>query len=282
MVDELRVGTELPRRGADQAQYVLATHPGIKVGVLYQNDDGGKQLLRGLRDGLSERAATVIAAEASFEVTDPTADFQIVTLHVSEADAVIIYSLTPKACAQAIRKSYELGFKSVRLRFSGCTNPEAILKPAGLDRSAGLTALIAMRPATSANLDEAGIADYVAFMRRYYPDGKLEENYNVYAYTLGHAPEHVLRHAGDDLTRENIMRQAASIKNLRLPLFSEGIKINTSASDYATVEASYMSHFAFPDGVWNRFEKERPAVFRDRLSAILWAASAAPKRLPAP
>jgi ABC-type branched-subunit amino acid transport system substrate-binding protein len=229
--------------GRIHAQYLLATHPGIKVGVLYQNDDGGKDLLRGLRDGLGERAATVIAAEASFEVTDPTVDSQIVTLHGSGADALIIYSLTPKACAQAIRKSYELGFKSVRLLFSGCTNPEAILKPAGLDRSTGLTALIAMRPVTSDNLGEAGIADYVAFMRRYYPDGRLEENYNVYAYTLAQALEHVLRQAGDDLTRENIMRQASSIKELQLPLFSEGIKINTSASDYATVEASYMSRF---------------------------------------
>jgi branched-chain amino acid transport system substrate-binding protein len=229
--------------GRIHAKYLLQSHPGAKVAVLYQNDDGGKDLLRGLRDGFGEQAGSIIAAEASFEVTDPTIDSQIVALRSSGADALVIYSLTPKACAQAIRKSFDLGWNAVRMLFSGCVNPEAILKPAGLERSTGLTALIAIRAVTSENQTDPANAEYVAFMRKYYPEGRIEEGYNVYAYTLSQALAEVLRRAGDNLTRENIMRQAADLKDLQLPMFWPGIKINTSPSDYATVDQAYMSRF---------------------------------------
>ncbi len=232
------------------ANHLLKDRPNAKIAVLYQNDDGGKDLLHGLRDEVAARGGK-ITAEASFEVTDPTVDSQIVTLQGSGADAFFIYSLTPKACAQAIRKAHDLGWRPVRFIFSGCIHPDAVLKPAGFDKSAGLIATAAIKTVTPDTLTDPAIAEYLAFMKQYRPDGVPEDGYNIYAYALGKTVEEVLRRAGDDLTRENIMQVAANLKNLRNPMYREGIFINTTPTDYATVRQAYMVRF---DGkTWVQF-----------------------------
>lgn len=251
-------GPSFRGEGRIHAQYLLHTHPGAKVAVLYQNDDAGKELLQGLREGFGDKAGSLIVSEASFEVSDPSVDSQIVTLQGSGADALVIYSVTPKACAQAIRRAFDLGWRPVRLLSSSCPQIETILKPAGLDRSTGLIALLALKQVTAeTQQDDPAVAQYVAFMRKYYPEGKLDEFYNIYGYTLAQALEEVLRRAGDDLTRENIMRQAASLKGLQLPMLLSGITVNTSPSDYATIK----------DGFLSRFDGTRWVMFGERLQA---------------
>ncbi|MBI1394335.1 MAG: ABC transporter substrate-binding protein [Betaproteobacteria bacterium] len=223
-------------------RYLLQEHPDARVGVLYQNDDGGKDLLHGLDDELaaSGRHAT---AEVSFEVTDPTVDSQIVSLKQSGADALFIYSLTPKACAQAIRRAYEVGWRPVRFLFSGCLHPDAVLTPAGLDKSVGLIATGALKTLSEQSMSDPAIVEYLAFMKQYNPSGVPEDGYNLYGYALGKSIEEVLRRCGDDLTRENVMRVASSLKGFRNPMYRDGILIDTSPDDYATVQDAYMMRF---------------------------------------
>jgi branched-chain amino acid transport system substrate-binding protein len=242
-------GPNYHSEGSLHAQYLQRTHPASKVAVLYQNDDSGKDLLRGLEDGFASEARRAIVARASFEVTDPTVDSQIVALHASGADALVIYSVTPKACAQAIRKAYDLGWRPVRLLFSGCVHREAVLTPAGLDRSTGLLAMIAMKQITEQSMSDPAVKVYLEFMAKYFPDGKPAEGYCIYGYTLAQALEEVLRRAGDDLTRESIMRHAANLRSLALPMFLPGITVNTSPTDYATIQESFINRFDGKDWV---------------------------------
>jgi len=165
-------------------RHLLGTQPKARIGVLFQNDDGGKDLLRGLKDEAAARGVK-IAAEASFEVSDPIVDSQIVTLQGSGADALLIYSITPKACAQAIRKAHDIGWRPVRYLFSGCIHPEAVLKPAGFDRSIGLLAVGAIKTVTPDFANDATIKEYLAFMKQYNPNAMVEDLYNLYAYALG-------------------------------------------------------------------------------------------------
>jgi ABC-type branched-subunit amino acid transport system substrate-binding protein len=236
-------GPNYHSEGSLHAQYLQRERPGSKVAVLFQNDDSGKDLLRGLEDGFGAEAPRAIVARASFEVTDPTVDSQIVTLHASGADALVIYSVTPKACAQAIRKAFDLGWRPVRLLFSGCIHRDAVLTPAGLDRSTGLLAMIAMKQVTEQTTSEPAVAAYLAFMRKYFPDANPAEGYCIYGYSVAQALEEVLRRAGDDLTRENIMREAANLRSLTLPMFLPGITVNTSPTDYATIQESFIARF---------------------------------------
>jgi ABC-type branched-subunit amino acid transport system substrate-binding protein len=223
-------------------RYLVREQPSAKIGVLYQNDDGGKDLLRGLRDEAAAQGVK-ISAEASFEVTDPTVDSQIVTLQASGADALFIYSITPKACAQAIRKAYDIGWRPMRFLFSGCLHPDAVLKPAGFDKANGIIATAAIKTVSPDTLSDPAVAEYLTFMKDYNPNGAAEDGYNIYAYALGKTVEEVLRRAGDDLTRENIMRISASLHDFRNPLYREGIMINTTPTDYATVREAYLVRF---------------------------------------
>ena len=224
------------------ARYLLKEHPNAKIGVLYQNDDGGKDLLRGLRDEVAVHGATILS-EVSFEVTDPTVDSQIITLQSSGADALFIYSLTPKGCAQAIRKAYDIGWRPARFLFSGCLHPEAVLKPAGFEKATGIIATAAIKTLSQDTLSDPAISEYFTFMKQYNPNGAVEDGYNLYGYALGKTMEEVLRRAGDDLSRENIMRVAANLKDLKNPMYREGILINTTPSDYATVQEAYLVRF---------------------------------------
>jgi ABC-type branched-subunit amino acid transport system substrate-binding protein len=223
-------------------RYLLQEHPKAKIGVLYQNDDGGKDLLRGLKDELAAKGMST-TAEVSFEVTDPTVDSQIVTLQGSGADAFFIYSITPKACAQAIRKAYEVGWQPVRFLFSGCLHPDAVLKPAGLDKATGLLATVAIKTLSADSVSDPAITEYLSFMKTYNATGVPEDGYNLYGYALGKMIETVLRRCGDDLTRENVMRVASTLKDFRNPMYRDGILINTTPADYATVQEAYMARF---------------------------------------
>lgn len=236
-------GPNYRSEGFIEAKYVLDTNPDARIAVIYQNDDGGKDLLGGLKAGLGEKAETMLVAEASYEVTDPTIDSQVISLQASGADTLFIYAITPKACSQTIRKAYNLGWKPTRFLFSGCVHPKAVLEPAGLAASTGLFSLRALKTVSEQTRDDPVVQDYLAFMADYYPDGAPEDGYNIYGYMIAHAIAEVISRSGNNLTRENIMKQAASLTNVELPMLMPGISVNTSQTDYATLQDAYMMKF---------------------------------------
>ncbi|UCH47631.1 MAG: ABC transporter substrate-binding protein [Betaproteobacteria bacterium] len=236
-------GPNYQSEGFIQARYVLNNNPDARVAVIYQNDDGGKDLLSGLKAGLGDKVDTVLVAEASYEVTDPTIDSQVISLHASGADTLFIYAITPKACSQTIRKVYNLGWRPMRFLFSGCVHPKAVLEPAGLTASKGLLSLRALKTVAEETQDDPIVQEYLAFMAKYYPEGAPEDGYSIYGYMIAHAIAEVITRAGDNLTRENIMKQATSLTDVSLPMLMPGILINTSPTDYATIQDAYMMKF---------------------------------------
>jgi ABC-type branched-subunit amino acid transport system substrate-binding protein len=225
------------------AKYILRTRPAARIAVLYQNDDLGKDYLKGLQEGLGDKAARMIVAQASYEVTDPTVDSQIVTLKGSGADTLLNFS-TPKAAAQAIRKVHDIGWQPLHFVANVGSSVASVLKPAGLDKSVGLLTAAFLKDPTDAQWrNDAGYKDWMAFMKQYYPEGDLADFYNVYAYGLAQTLVHVLKQCGDELTRENVMRQAANLKNLELPMLLPGVKINTSPTDFYPIEQMQLQRF---------------------------------------
>jgi len=225
------------------AKYILKTRPSAKIAVLYQNDDLGKDYLKGLHEGLGDKASGMIVSEVSFEVTDPTVDSQIVTLQASGADTFLNFS-TPKASAQAIRKVYDLGWRPMHLVTNVGSSVATVLKPAGLDKSVGLlTAAFLKDPTDKQWQNDPGYRDWLAWMKQYYPEGDTTDFYNVYGYGLAQTLVHVLKQSGDDLTRENVMRQAASLKNLSLPMLLPGARVNTTATDYYPIKQMWIQRF---------------------------------------
>ena len=237
--------------GQIYAAYLLKTKPNAKVAILYQNDDYGKDYVKGLKDGLGTMAKTMVIAEESYEVTDPTVDSQIVNLKASGADTFFNVAI-PKFAAQAIRKAYDIGWRPVHLLNSVSNSISSVLKPAGLEKSKGIITTIYLKDPTDAEWQEdPEYKDWVAWMDKWYPQGDKDSPFNVYAYAVAQTMVHVLENCGDDLTRENIMKQAASIKNLRPKMLLPGISISTSSSDFYPIEAMQMQTF---DGSgWVRF-----------------------------
>jgi ABC-type branched-subunit amino acid transport system substrate-binding protein len=233
------------------AKHILQTRPHAKVAVLYQNDDSGKDYLKGLKDGLGEKAATMIVAEASYEVSDPTVDSQILQLQGSGADVFVDFS-TPKFAAQAIRRAYDSGWKPVHYLNSVGNYVASVLVPAGLDKSIGLiSAQSGKDPTDPTWADDPGMVEWRAFMKKYYPDGDLANALNVAGYGSAFLLVHVLKQCGDNLTRENVMRQAASLKNFATPYQLPGITLNTSPTDFAPTKSTQPVRF---DGkTWVRF-----------------------------
>lgn len=237
-------GPNYHSEGFIEAKYVLEKNPDARVAVLYQNDDGGKDLLSGLKAGLGDKLDQTLVAEASFEVTDPTVDSQIISLQASGADTLFLYSITPKACAQAIRKVHNLGWYPTRFLFSGCAHVDAVLKPAGLEASKGVLSLVALKSVTEETTrGDPVVQKYLAFMADYYPEGVPEDLYNIYGYMIAHAIEEVISRAGNELTRENIMKVASSLKDFELPMLESGVLVNTSPTDFATLQDAYMQKF---------------------------------------
>ena len=225
------------------AAYILQTKPNAKVGILYQNDDYGKDYLKGFRDGLGAKASSMIVKEVSYEVSDPTVDSQILQLQASGAD-VFFNVTTPKFAAQAIRKAYDIGWKPLQLLNNVSSSVGSVLTPAGLEKSVGIiTTQYGKDPTDPQWAKDAGMNRWREFMKKYYPDGSLIDNANVYGYAVSQTLHQVLKQAGDNLTRENIMRQAASLKNFETDTGLPGIRINTSASDFAPIEQVQLSRF---------------------------------------
>ena len=224
------------------AKYLLQTKPDAKIGILYQNDDYGKDYVKGLKDGLGDKAAKMIVSEVSYEVTDPTIDSQIVTLKGSGAD-VFFNVTTPKFAAQAIRKAYDIDWHPLHILNNVSNSIGGVLEPAGLDKSVGLlSAQYFKDPADPIYAQEQGMKDWVAFMKKYYPDGNLADAFNVYGYLVAQTMAQVFKQCGNDLSRENVMRQAASL-NMSLPLLFDGIKITTSKTDFHPIKQMRLEKF---------------------------------------
>jgi len=229
--------------GRIYGQYILKNHPNAKVGILYQNDDLGKDYLNGIKAGLGDKAASMIVAEASYEVSDPTIDSQI--LKIKDAGADLFFSAsTPKQAAQAIKKIYELNWHPVHILDINATSVGAVMKPAGLEASKGVISVnYGKDPADPTWKNDAGMKKYLDFMAKYYPDGDKESLFNTYGYSTAQLLVYTLKQCGDNLTRENVMKQATSLKDVELDLALPGIKINTSPTDYRVNKQLQMERF---------------------------------------
>jgi branched-chain amino acid transport system substrate-binding protein len=233
------------------AKHILATRPDAKIGVLYQNDSYGKGYLIGLRDGLGVDHTGMVVKEASYEVTDPTVDSQVVTLQGSGADTLII-AATPKAAAQTIRKVYDIGWRAARYLSTPANSIATVLKPAGLDKSTGLiTGVVAKDPTDARWKDDPGFKEYAAFMAKYMLPAEFIDFGAVTAFGGAAMLIPVLKQCGDDLSRENIMRQAANLRDLELPMLLPGIKVNTSPDNYYPIRQMQLA--SFNGESWNQF-----------------------------
>ena len=229
--------------GRIYGQYILKNYPAAKIGVLYQNDDLGRDYLTGIKAGLGDKAATMIVAEASYEVTDPTIDSQV--LKIKDAGADLFFSAaTPKQAAQAIKKIAEVGWHPVHIVDINATSVGAVLQPAGLEASKGLISTnYGKDPSDPQWKDDPGMKRYFDFMAKYYPDGDKNSNFNTYGYSTAQLMVHVLKQSGDDLTRENVLKQATNLKNVELDLSLPGIKGNTAPNDYRVNKQLQMMKF---------------------------------------
>jgi branched-chain amino acid transport system substrate-binding protein len=225
------------------AKYILKTYPNAKIGVLWQNDDLGRDYVIGLRAGLGDKAASMIVAEASYELSDPTIDSQIVKLKSSGADLLFDAS-TPKFAAQAIRKVADLGWKPVHILDINAISVGAVLQPAGLDNSKGLiTVNYGKDPLDPQWQDDAGMKRFFAFMAKYYPEGDRNSSFNTYGYGNAQLMVEVIRRCGDDLTRTNVMKQATSLSGLKTDVGLPGMSVTTSPTDYRVNKQLQMQRF---------------------------------------
>jgi branched-chain amino acid transport system substrate-binding protein len=229
--------------GRAYAKYVLEKLPNAKVGILYQNDDYGKDYVKGFKDGLGDKAATMIAKEVSYETTDPTIDSQITILQSSGADA--FYNVTiPKFAAQAIRKTYDIGWKPVQFLNSVSNSVAGVLRPAGVEGSKEIITVEYLKdPTDPAWKDNQGYKDWSAWMDKYLPGADKSEILYVWGYSIAQTMVQVLKQCGDDLTRENVMRQAANLHDLELPMLLPGIAINTSPTDFYPIKQEQLAKF---------------------------------------
>jgi branched-chain amino acid transport system substrate-binding protein len=229
--------------GQVYAQYVLKNVKEPKIGILYQNDDYGKDYRKGFLDGLGEANKKLVVLEQTYEVTDPTIDSQIVNLKNSGAN--VFFNITiPKFAVQAIKKANDIGWKPLHLLNNVSSSLATVMKPAGVEASKGLITALYMKEITDPQwFNDQGYKDWVAWMKKYYPEGALDDQANAYAYSVAQTVVHVLKQCGNDLSRENIMKQAASIKSLKLPLLLPGITIITGPTDFAPIEQEQLAKF---------------------------------------
>jgi ABC-type branched-subunit amino acid transport system substrate-binding protein len=217
--------------GATYGKYIAANQPAAKIAVLYQNDDYGKDMLKGLKDGLGDKAKDVVA-EATYEVSDPTIDSQIATLQASRADTFVNVT-TPKFAAQAIRKVYDIGWKPTQYLSNVAASVGSVLTPAGLDKSVGINTVGYFKDPTDKQWDDdPAMKEWKAFMKEYVPDASLADGNNTYAYLAAQTLVQVLKQCGDDLTRANVMKQAANLKGFAPGLLLSGITLDTGPNDY--------------------------------------------------
>ncbi|HET8575526.1 MAG TPA: ABC transporter substrate-binding protein [Methylomirabilota bacterium] len=229
--------------GKIYAQYILKNIPNAKVGILYQNDDYGKDYLKGFKDGLGDTAKKLIVMEQSYEATDATVDSQIVNLKNSGAN--VFFNITiPKFATQAIKKAHDIGWKPTHFLNNVSSSVSAVLKVAGIEASKGLITTLYLKDPTDPQWkNDQGFKDWLAWMKKYYPEGNVEDGFNVYGYAVAQTKAHVLKQCGNDLSRANVMKQAASVKNLELPMLLPGIKVNTSPTDFYPIEQEQLAKF---------------------------------------
>ncbi|CAN5463880.1 ABC transporter substrate-binding protein [soil metagenome] len=229
--------------GVIYAKYLMKEKPSGKIGILYQNDDFGKDVLKGLKDGLGAKGASMIIAEEPYETSVPTIDSQVVALKSKGAD-VFVSITTPKFGAQSIKKVAELGWKPLFILNNVASSTGSVIKPAGFDNAQGvISATYGKDPTDPQWKDDAGVKNFDAFLVKYFPEGNRADSSVAYGYSSAQTMVHVLKACGDNLTRENVMKQAASIKNLQQEMGLPGIKLNTSATDFAPIEQLQLMKF---------------------------------------
>jgi branched-chain amino acid transport system substrate-binding protein len=233
------------------AKHILQSKPDAKIGVLYQNDGFGKDYLIGLKDGLGADQAGMVVKEVSYETSEPTVDSQIVTLQGSGVDTVL-YAATPKAAAQAIRKTFDLGWNPVRYLTDVSQSVAAVMKPAGLEKSKGVISAVYGKDSTDAVWkDDPGLKQFAAFVEKYMTPRDMLDANAVYGFGAAATIVQVIKQCGSDLSRDNVMAQAANLKNFELPMLLPGMAINTSPTNYSPIRQMQLATF---DGAsWQRF-----------------------------
>jgi len=237
--------------GRIYATFIMTDKPDGKIGVLYQNDDAGKDYLKGVTDGLGDKHKSMIVLAASYEPTDTTIDSQIVAMKAAGCD-VLVTAAIPKMAAQAIKKAAEIEWKPLHVLTSVANSVGATLKPAGLEICKGIVSDFYLKDPTDPQWqDDPGFKAWLAFMDKYYPDGDKSDSGNLYGPSIAATTVQVLKQCGDELTRENVMKQAANLHNFTTPLLLPGVEINTSPTDFAPIKQVQMARF---DGTrWQLF-----------------------------
>jgi branched-chain amino acid transport system substrate-binding protein len=224
-------------------KHIAANHPAAKIGVLFQNDAFGKDYLIGLKAGLGAEHAGMIVKEASYETSEPTVDSQIVSLQGSGADLLVI-AATPKFAAQAIRKTFDIGWTPIRYMTDVSQSIASVMRPAGVEKSKGvITAVYGKDPTDARWKDDAGFKEFAAFIGKYMTPGDLIDANAVYGFGAAATMVQVLKQCGNDLSRDSIMKQAANIKDLELPMFLPGMKINTSPENFSPIRQEQLASF---------------------------------------
>ena len=233
------------------AKYLLKNKPDAKLGILYQNDDFGKDYIVGMKEVLGEKYAKMVVKEVSYETTDPTVDTQIIGLQGAGVDTLLT-AATPKFAAQAIRKVYDLGWKPLHLLTNVSTSVAAVMTPAGPEKGVGIiSATYGKDPTDPTWKDDAGLNQWRAFMKKYMPDADMADANYVYAYGVSLTMLQVLKQCNGDFSRENIMKQVANIKGFEVPTLLPGIKVNTSPTNFHPINQMQLEKW---DGkTWERF-----------------------------
>jgi branched-chain amino acid transport system substrate-binding protein len=231
-----------PAESKIYAKHILENYPDGKIAVLYQNDDYGKDYLDGFVEGLGDNADMIVISEP-YEVTDPTIDSQIVAMQNSGAD-IFFNITTPKFAAQAVRKAYDTGWRPIHFLNNVSSSVEAVLAPAGLDKAVGVISSVYLKDPTDPRwADDEDFKAWTAWMDTYNPDANKADLFNAYAYAAGASLVHVLESAGDELTHANIMKQAASMDHVEIPMLLPGIVLNTGADDFYPIEQMQLVRF---------------------------------------
>jgi branched-chain amino acid transport system substrate-binding protein len=239
------------------AKYILKNHPNAKIAVLFQNDDYGKDYLKGLKDGLGAKTASMIVMEESYETSEPTIDNHIVKLKSTGAD-IFINITTPKFAAQAIKKNAEIGWKPLHFLNNVSASVGSVIRPAGYENAQDIVSANYLKDVTDPQWNnDPGMKDFLAFMAKDFPEGDKLDNGTIIGYGVAQTLVQVLTQCGDNLTRENVMKQAASLKDFRTEVLLPGIKVNTSATDFAPISQLQLM----------KFKGEKWELFGDVISA---------------
>ena len=231
--------------------YIRKERPGAKIGILYQNDDFGKDYLEGAKDALGDDRNKMIVSEAPYDITDPTVDSQVLRLMAAGADTLLNFS-TPKFAAQTIRKMASLNWKPMHIVCTASSSPASVMRPAGVEHSQGIvSAIYIMSPEDSAWADHPDVKAWRAFIEKYMPGADMNNGGNVYAYVVSQTIHKVLQDAGDDLSRENVLKVASNLKQVHVKGLLPGVTLNTTPEDYALVKK--MQLVRFKGEGWERF-----------------------------